>query len=337
MLSDRERRAAQELEAALLADQAFARAVRPALPDLPSSAAPVVVGVGSSGGFAAVEWAAAEAAAQRCGLHVVHAFRAPVVLEPLCMVPPHAHPAMAPAAAAQRVDAAVACARAVAADIEVYGWMCQGTAARVLLRASRTARMLVLGAELPGRPRSPVHRLVRGSPRTRVIASVRCPVAVVHPLPDRPAGSPSGRVVVGVDGTSRCDGAVAFAFRAARQRGLPVSAVHAWTADCPADLEALTAPLSTTEAAAHDLVERAVARWRREYPDVAVTTEVVRRAPADALIARSVGVALLVVGARGRGRGLGAMFGSVSRSVVDGATGPVAVVRHAGRATARRV
>ena len=66
MLSDRERRAAQELEADLLADEAFARAVQPATRHLASPAAPVVVGLGPDGDFAAVEWAAAEAAARGC-------------------------------------------------------------------------------------------------------------------------------------------------------------------------------------------------------------------------------------------------------------------------------
>jgi nucleotide-binding universal stress UspA family protein len=70
---------------------------------------------------------------------------------------------------------------------------------------------------------------------------------------------------------------------------------------------------------------------------VAVTTEVVRRDPADALIAGSLGAALVVVGSRARGRALGAMFGSVSRAVLDGAAGPVAVVRRVSRATSREV
>jgi nucleotide-binding universal stress UspA family protein len=335
VLSDRERRAAQELEADLLADEAFARAVQPATRHLASPAAPVVVGLGPDGDFAAVEWAAAEAAAQRCPLHVVHAVRPPVVLDPLCLAPPLTDPATGQVCAARRVDAAVARARTVAPDVEVSGWMSPGSVARVLQRESRDARLLVLGAPPSGPPRSAAHRLVQGSLRTRVIAAARCPAAVVHPLPDPPAGSPSPRVVVGVDGTPRCARAVAFAFRAARQRDVALAAVHAWTADCPADLEAITAPLSTTEDAAYALVEQALARWRREYPDVPVTTEVVRRDPVDALVAGSVGAALVVVGSRCRGRALGAVFGSVSRAVLDRAAGPVAVVPHVARPIAR--
>ena len=89
----------------------------------------------------------------------------------------------------------------------------------------------------------------------------------------------------------------------------------------------MTAPLVTTEAAAYALVDGAVGAWRDRYPDVPVVPEVVRRDPASALVTGSAGAALLAVGSRGRRAGLGAVFGSVSRAVVDGAAAPVAVVR----------
>jgi nucleotide-binding universal stress UspA family protein len=75
------------------------------------------------------------------------------------------------------------------------------------------------------------------------------------------------------------------------------------------------------------VVDVALERWTARFPAVPVTTEVVRRDAAGARIAGSAEAALVVVGCRGLGRVRAALFGSVSQAVLEGAAGPVAVVR----------
>ncbi|MGR7028114.1 universal stress protein [Geodermatophilus sp. URMC 62] len=332
MLSDAEHRAVQELESVLMSDPAFARAVTPVVRRLHGVSAPVVVGVAATGvSMPAVEWAAAEAAGQGRPLRIVHAFCAPLVLDPLGVIPAADSLPAQQAAAGRLVRAALARVRSIAPGVEVSAGIVRGSPRRVLLRESRDAALLVLGSRWPGcrwqgGRRPGLAHLLHGSLAARVTAGAGCPVAVVRPPAPAAADVVPPGVVVGVDGLRHSDAAVGFAFRAAARRRTAVTAVHAWTADCPADLEAVIAPLVTTEAAAHALVDDAVGRWRELYPDVPVGTEVVRRDPAAALIARSAGAALVVVGSRGRRAGLGAVFGSVSRAVVVGAAGPVAVV-----------
>jgi nucleotide-binding universal stress UspA family protein len=331
VLSDSERRAVHELEAGLLSDPVFAGAVDPFARALRTRAAPVVVGIPADGRAAdAVEWATAEAARQRCPLRIVHAFRLPVTLDAFGVVPAVQALPTDRTVAAEAVGSAIARARSVAPGIEVSGHVIQGCAGPVLLRQSRDARLLVLGAGEPRPPRGALRRLVRNSLRTRVTVAARCPVTVVHDRFVTGQCATTPRILVGIDGGARSDEAVGFAFRAAHQRGIAVRAVHAWSAG-PAGRTAGAAPPARTEVAAYVLVDAALARWREEYPDVPVDIEVVRRDPASALIAGSSGAALVVVGSRGHGWALGAVLGSlsgsVSRAVLDGAAGPVAVVR----------
>ena len=328
MLSNCERRTVQELESALLSDPDFARAVSPVVRRLQGLSAPVVVGVTADDSSApALEWAVAEAAGQRRPLRIVHAYSAPLVLDPLGVVPAVDSLPAQQAAAVRLVRAALARVRSIAPGVEASAGVFRGSPRRVLLRESRDAALLVLGSRRCSGRRPGAARLLHGSLTLRVTAGAGCPVAVVRPSGDAAEDLVPPPVVVGVDGLPHSDAAAGFAFRAASRLGTAVTAVHAWHADCPADLEAVTAPLVTTEAAARALVDGAVAAWRERYPDVAVTTEVVRRDPASALVTRSAGAALVVVGSRGRRAGLGVVCGSVSRAVVDGAAGPVAVVR----------
>lgn len=326
MLSDSERRTVRELESALLADRSFTRAVLPVARQLDKLAAPVVVGVSADPrSSSALHWAAAEAAAQQRPLRIVHAVASPLFLDPLGVVPTVEGMGAQQAAATELVDAALARVRAIAPGIEVSACIVRDSPRRVLVRESRGAHLLVLGSRRKVAHRTGVRRLLPGSLALRLTTSAQCPVAVVHPAAATQA-LVAPRVVVGIDGHT-CSDAVGFAFRVAAQRGMAVTAVYAWTADSPAGLETVPASRVPTESAAYAVVESAVAEWRELYPEVPLTTEVVHLDPATALIAGSVGAALVVVGSRGRRGGFGTLSASVSRAVVDGAAGPVAVVR----------
>lgn len=296
---------------------------------------PVVVCVDGSGGGDAVEWAAAEAAASGARLRLVHPFRGWASAEVLGLAPLLDCLPAPQIAAARTLEAALARARAVAPDIETEGRMYQGPVGRILVRESRAARLIVLGARGEGRLRRALDGGPASSAAARVAAAAGCPVAVVPLLPTTAGDRPPPRVVVGVDGTTSSAAAVGFAFRAARRRGIPVHAVHAWTPDLPADLEAVAGCPLAREAAALGRLDRALATWRAEFADVPLTTHVVRADPATALIALSDGAALVVIGSPSRRRRLDGLFGSVGSTVLGRVRAPVTIVGSEGRGTAR--
>lgn len=286
--------------------------------------APVVVGIDDDGcADDAVEWAAAEAAARGCPLHLVHAFHPPLPADPCGVVPPIDGIFSARAAAELVLRDAAARARAVSGDIEVSTTPAMGAAARALLREGRRARMLVLGV----RGRSGLSALLTGSVAVHIATHASCPVVAIRPAHSRRVRCSLPRVVVGIDRTPSCAAAITFAFHAARQRGVALTALRAWAPDAAADLEPVSGPRAATEADERRVLEQALRRGRDEFPDVPVVTELVCGDPARALVAEADGAALLVVGSRGRGRILGTVLGSVSRSVLDQAHCPIAVVR----------
>lgn len=294
---------------------------------------PVVVGIDDAGSSAdAVDWASAEAATRGCPLHIVHAFHLPMPADPYGIIPPIDSLVSARAGAEAILEEAVARARAVASDVEVTPSLLLASPARALVDEGRRAGLLVLGS----RGLCGLRGLLARSVSVQVSAHAPCPVVVIGPprAVDDSGWSPS-RVVVGVDATDSRTPAVGFAFQAARQRGIPLLAVQAWTPDPPADLEGITAPSTLAEALARRTLERALERWQPEFPDVPVDTALVRGDPAHALIAQSRGAALLVVGTRGRGHVMGMLLGSVSQAVLHHGDCPLAIIRHDNSRTAR--
>ncbi len=276
----------------------------------------VVVAVDAEDDGRTVDWAAAEAAARGCGLHVVRVEPLRWAADPSGLVPV-ADVWSCLDAADVLLRTAVRRARAVASDVEVSGEVLLGPAVPVLVAQGRSAQLLVLG----GRPGSRGHGLLGrlSSPVCdRVAAAARCPVAVVGPLPAGPRSGAPPRVVVGVDGRGWCTAALGFAFRAAAQRGLPVTAVHAVPPDLPADHPEVT----------RAALDEALAPARRAYPDLPVEVRLAGTDPVAELVRESDGAAL-VVGSRGRGALRSALFGSVARSLLRQAHCPVVVVRPA--------
>ncbi|MBW0089678.1 universal stress protein [Pseudonocardia sp. KRD-184] len=285
--------------------------------------APVVVGVGGAGtSDAAVEWASAEAAARGCPLLLVHAFHPPLCADPCGVLPPVDALVAAREEAEEVLAHAVARARAVASDGQVSTALLLGAPARALLDAARGASLLVLGRPAANGLRGLLGRSVA----VRVPVQAPCPVVVIG-APRTDDGPCPPRVVVGV-GAAESSAAVGFGFRAARQRGVPLVVVHAWTPDPPADLEGVAAPPSTAEARARRTLACAIGCWEPAFPDVAVHGALVHGRPEHALVARSRGAALLVVGTSGRERLLGSALGPVGRATLHRGGCPVAIVRH---------
>lgn len=274
----------------------------------------------------AVDWAAAEAAERGSPLVVVHVFHPPLALDAYGFIPLTDTPPGAQAAGAEVLRASLRRAAAVASELEVYAQLISGVPTRVLPDLSRGAALLVLGSRSGRSGRG--HNVLTGSVAGQLVARASCPVVVIRRRPRTPGPGPARpRVVVGIDLTRCCSGALDVAFRAAAQRGIPVTAVHAWGADTPADLEGVCGSRPVTEARARRKLALLLEPWQEQFAGVPVHPRVVRADPADALVAESEGAALVVVGSRGRGSVRGTLFGSVSRSLVQRARSPLVVVR----------
>jgi nucleotide-binding universal stress UspA family protein len=280
-----------------------------------------VVAVDDDRSAGAVEWAAAEAATRGCPLVVVHPARRPLVIDPTGMHPVAEDAVRSLALVEQDVlRGARRRALGVASDLEVSTRLLPGSPGCVLRAASRNAALLVLdgsgGRCRPGLP-------------ARVVAGASCPVVVVRPCsgPDRSRAA-IPRVVVGVDPTAPGTAALGFAFCAAQQRGVPLVAVHAWRRDTCADLEGVSAPEQVSQSTLRELLERVLRPWRQWFPDVRAEGRIECGDVAGVLVHQARGAALLVLGARDRGRW--PWPAPVSRRVVRDAAAPVALVRSGG-------
>ncbi len=287
---------------------------------------PVVVGVdGSDNAVAAVAWAAEEAAGLHRPLRVVHGFIWPMMRPRVPLGPPPGGPAGSGLRAAAEKVLRDAEGHALAAfpDLEVTTELVVGPATVAVLEQSRDAEMVVLGSRGIGG----FLGLLIGSTGVHVAAHAPCPVVVVRP---RPGGGPpagTGRVVVGVDGSGSSRLALDLAVREAARRGVGVLAVRAWQEPVTTYPELVSLPEDREDEEGR-LLTAEVEQARRDAPDVVVETELVESHPVEALLQRSVGASLVVVGSRGRGGFAGLLLGSVSQALVQHADCPVAVVRH---------
>jgi nucleotide-binding universal stress UspA family protein len=138
------------------------------------------------------------------------------------------------------------------------------------------------------------------------------------------AGTDSGPIVVGVDGSEGSQDALRWALGQAQLSGAAVRVVATWrwpnyvTRLPPgADMQGETTRLL------HEMVEPAQA----EFPDVDITEHVVQGPAGPSLLTQSAGASLLVVGARGRAAFPGMLLGSVAEYCVRNGPCPVVVVR----------
>jgi nucleotide-binding universal stress UspA family protein len=193
----------------------------------------------------------------------------------------------------------------------VHAELAGGSAAQVLCERSRTADMVVIGcrghSELPG--------LLLGSVSWQV-AGHACGRVVVVRGEWRPANQAPGPVVVGADGSSAAQPAIAFAFEEAALRDVPLMAVCALTD--------AAGRLGEGHQVEEDF-EHLMAYEAKEHPEVTVVLRVLVGTPRAALLTASAEAQMLVMGSRGRG-GLEAMcLGSVAQAVLHHARCPVGV------------
>ena len=283
----------------------------------------VVVGVdGSDSALDAVRWAAAEAARRGAALRLVAAVPW-TVYAPIGVPPTGAEyqRRVLIDAAEHHLRIAANTARQSHPQIAVTTEVRDGEPATVLRDEATSSRMVVVGTRGLGG----FTGLLLGSVAIAVAAHAAAPVIVV-----RGGGAtrdPAAPVVVGVAGGAQGEAALAFAFEEAARRHAPLLAVHTWGDPVTDPYLAGYVDWNVMETDEHRILDEHLAPWSAKHPEVSVQRVVVRARPAAALVERSHGAALVVVGSRGRGTIRGALLGSVSQAVLHHADAPVAVVR----------
>jgi nucleotide-binding universal stress UspA family protein len=286
----------------------------------------VVVGVdGSEPAAAALDWAVRQAALENRPLTVVHACGMPGAMQDFEDIVANERGLLSVGRSIARD--AVRDAREADGTIGVESVVTMGHPETVLIEASETADMLVIGA----RGRGTVASALLGSVSATIARESNCPLIVVRGFEELPADEPERPVVVGVDGTPVSTAAVEFGFRMASVRRAPLTLLHAtWDlrehAAPVLDLRSYSDRVNLSEEEER-LVAETVAGLCEKYPDVAVTETYRRGEPVRQLVEASRTAGLLVVGTRGRRLLTTTLLGSVSRGVVERAYCPVAVVR----------
>ncbi|MCW2913681.1 MAG: hypothetical protein JWN52_1749 [Actinomycetia bacterium] len=271
---------------------------------------------GSECGEQALKWAIEEARLRRTRLTICHLWQYPYtgLMVPVGME-------FEQAAEHMLLDA-VAGARTEAPDVEIRPLLMCGSAARNLIDVGSDADLVVVGTHgLSG-----VRALMLGSVSSQVAMHSVSPVIVVRGRPDLSPESYPGQIVVGADGSPAADRALAVAFEEAQLRGLPLTAVCAWTRPDKDASRALYIDQDGLRTLAGERFHDAVDRLRDTYPGVKAVAELTDAPVIEALQAAAASAQLLVLGSRGVGFVRGRLLGSVSQTMLHQSPCPVAIV-----------
>lgn len=286
----------------------------------------LIVGIdGSPESEAAMGWALEEARRRDLEVELVYALAVPVVSDAYGMVMTRPDIDELTDYSQKLLDAALASAQDVAPEVAVTARLASGPPAAVLIEASRHADGLVVGTRGLGA----ISGKLLGSVSVRLAGKSVCPVFVVPPeWRDNPA--PDAPVLVGVDGSEHSDAALHLALEEARCRGVGLTVLSAyhvpWLAR-PVEPELIAEFEESERWLAEKTINESLDRVRHHaYSDVPVEQVTVKALPADALVEASKRAVLTVVGSRGRRSFSRTILGSVSRTLMQEAQRPVAVV-----------
>lgn len=280
-----------------------------------------IVGLdGSDCATNAMEWAAANAIGRATAIELVMAWQTPVV-----GVYPMASPVTMPIDDNELRDSAAHDVAAVAADLDtkldvpVTATVGHGGPAQVLLEASESASLLVIGS----RGRGGFARLLLGSTSTQCATHAAVPTIVV-PADVEPKRVE--RLLVGLDGSPNSMVALRWAIRFAAPGG---TVVVDWVWDATplaVGADAFFFPDASDLAVErfHHLVDSVAGLARTR--DVTIEREFIRGTPRAALSSHAEEADLVVVGARGHGAVGAALLGSVSTWLLHHVHRPIAVV-----------
>ncbi len=282
---------------------------------------PIVAGVdGSPEAKAAAHYAAALAKRRNTPLEIVHTYE----MLSLGNVPMTVAGSYATAddslrhAAGKSLDEIVWEIREAHPSLDVTSQLIDGAPASVLIAQSNSALVTVVGSRGTGG----FAGLLLGSVSAQVAAHGHGTVIVV-----RPSASPEDPVLVGYDGSAGSAAALTFGAREALERKVPLLVAHVYREDQDIRHPASEDSAKIAEHVAEQLLNDAIELPMEQHPDLEVRALPIYSRDTDhALVEESAKAALTVVGCRGRGGFAGLLLGSVSRTLVQHAAGPVAVV-----------
>lgn len=185
----------------------------------------------------------------------------------------------------------------------------QGRPVAALLAASRSAAMICIGAH--GVTDATGGRV--GSTVSELLAQADCPVAVV--LPESPSQVESGCVVTEFEETVNGPTILGHALDEARLRKAPLRVLATWRPGFP-DIQDTHAHAEGGRQAKADL-ERSLARYRRQYPDVDIQAVAVPGNTMNYLARHADSIQLLVLGHQPSNE-LTAVTGPASYSSLNG-------------------
>jgi nucleotide-binding universal stress UspA family protein len=290
---------------------------------------PIVVGVdGSPGAAEATRYAAAIAERRHATLTLVYVLE-PVFYGygPLGFAGSYAiSEERLRESAAKLLEEAVADIESAHPSLKVDSRLETGGAAARLIDESAEALITVLGSRGMGGFAS----LMLGSVSTQVAAYGHGPIVVV-----RPATLPDGPVLVGFDGSTGAGAALQFGVQEALSRGVPLVVANIyWEQPLQPDQQPGRQPRAdpriTARHHAQQVINDALELPSHEHPELRYDIRTIHSLnPAHSLVEESAQAGLTVVGSRGLGGFTGLLLGSVSRTLIHHATGPVAVVHPA--------
>lgn len=287
------------------------------------NAGTIVVGVdGSASSLRALAWAAEQAQAERRSLTLVHAINAvtSAYMDTAVLYPREVRESLT-AEGREVLGAAREEVARRSHGVEVHEVFRLADPREVLLELSQQAAMLVLGS----RGRGTLRRLLLGSVSVAVARHAGCPVVVHRPGKQ---GVVRHGVLVGADGTEDSLPVLEFAYKQAALRDLPLTVLHCfWDVGTeslggyiiPSDI---TVDLEDEQA----LLAQSMAGMAERYPEVTVRADISRGQTDQVLLHMAEEMDLVVLGAHESGMVERLLFGSVSVSVLEHATVPVAVV-----------
>lgn len=146
------------------------------------------------------------------------------------------------------------------------------------------------------------------------------------------ASQPTGKIVIGVDGSASSVDALRWAVQQSQLVGAELHAVSSWV--LPNTYGWSPAPADTDwQRDSETVLRRTLTEALGATDAERVHQHVVQGHPAAVLLEAAADADLLVVGSRGHGGFTGMLLGSVSQHVIAHAPCPVVVVRHQASAT----
>lgn len=280
----------------------------------------IVVGVTGPGRETAAMRFAAEVAGRRRGSEVVlaHAFHPVMPPPPPSVLMTYAEAADVAGIIVKGVSEEFA--ELTQGSVPFRTVTLSGTSSFVLAELSVGARLVVVQHRSSGW----LGRLFVGSTVNGAAAHSHCPVVSV-PV-DWEASSTPGEIVVGVHDSGDPLPVVAAAFDWAAETGAALRIMHAWRLD-PAYDDIISARVSAEWREEQlELITAELAGFQKSHPSVHYELEVRHQWPAQALVDDTESASMVVIGRHARRGHPTEHLGSVARTVLREAKGPVMVV-----------